>query len=95
VRLASSKRAFRKGLTVVVLTVASLVLSIGPASAITFGQPDGNRHPNVGALLADYDPDSPGRTSFCSGTLIAPTVFLTAAHCTAFLEGEGITQVWV
>jgi hypothetical protein len=22
-------------------------------------------------------------------------VFLTAAHCTAFLEGEGISQVWV
>jgi hypothetical protein len=44
----------------VLLAVASLVLSIGPAGAITFGQPDGNRHPNVGALLTDYDPDSPG-----------------------------------
>src|SRR5687767_15197209 len=75
--------------------VAALVLAVGPAGAITFGQPDGNLHPNVGALLADYDPDSPGPDVLCSGTLIAPTVFLTAAHCTAFLEAEGISQVWV
>jgi secreted trypsin-like serine protease len=95
VRITSSKRAIRKGLTVVLVVLAGLVLSIGPASAITFGQPDGNRHPNVGAVLADYDPDSPGPDILCSGTLITPTVFLTAAHCTAFLEAEGISQVWV
>jgi secreted trypsin-like serine protease len=95
VRIISSDRIIRKGLTVVLLALASMVLTIGPTSAITFGQPDGNRHPNVGALLADYDPDSPGPDIICSGTLIAPTVFLTAAHCTAFLEAEGISQVWV
>jgi secreted trypsin-like serine protease len=74
---------------------AALVLAVGPASAITFGQPDGNLHPNVGALLADYDPDDPGPDILCSGTLIAPTVFLTASHCTAFLESQEISQVWV
>jgi hypothetical protein len=58
-------------------------------------QPDGNLHPNVGALVADWDPDSPGPDVFCSGTLIAPTVFLTAAHCIASLEARGITEVWV
>jgi Trypsin len=79
----------------VLLTMAALLLQSGSASAITFGQPDGNRHPNVGALLADYDPDSPGPDILCSGTLIGPRVFLTAAHCTAFLESEGISQVWV
>ena len=94
-RITSSKRAIRKGLAVVVLAMTGLVLSIGPAGAITFGQPDGNRHPNVGALLADYDPDSPGPDILCSGTLIAPKVLLTASHCTAFLESEGISQVWV
>ena len=79
----------------VLLTMAALWLQAGSASAITFGQPDGNRHPNVGALLADYDPDSPGPDILCSGTLIGARVFLTAAHCTAFLESEGISQVWV
>jgi len=95
VRITSSKRTLRKGLMVLLVAMASLVLSIGPAGAITFGQPDGNLHPNVGALLADWDPDSPGPDILCSGTLIAPTVFLTAAHCTADLAAEGITQVWV
>lgn len=94
-RITSSKRTISKGLTAVLVAVAGLVLSIGPAGAITFDQPDGNLHPNVGAVLADYDPDSPGPDILCSGTLIASTVFLTASHCTAFLEAEGISQVWV
>jgi len=82
-------------LTLIATLGAALALAVGPAGAITFGQPDGNRHPNVGALLADYDPDDPGPDILCSGTLIAPTVFLTASHCTAFLESQGISQVWV
>ena len=48
------------------------------AQAITYGQADGNRHPMVGALVGTFD----GETyTYCSGTLISPTVFLTAAHC--------------
>ena len=85
----------RRNLLIVLLTVAALLLPAATANAITFGQPDGNLHPNVGALVADWDLDSPGPDIICSGTLIAPTVFLTAAHCTAFLEAEGISQVWV
>ena len=46
----------------------TLALTVGAAQAITFGQPDGNLHPNVGALVADWDPDSPGPDIFCSGT---------------------------
>ena len=76
-QITSSKRTLSKGLTVVLVAMASLVLSIGPAGAITFGQPDGNRHPNVGTLLADWDPDSPGPDILCSGTLIARRAFLT------------------
>ena len=48
------------------------------ALAITYGQPDGNRHPEVGALVGNF---SSGTFPYCSGTLISPTVFLTAAHC--------------
>lgn len=47
-------------------------------AAITYGLPDGKRHPNVGALVGTY---SGGLYPYCSGTLISPTVFLTAAHC--------------
>ena len=48
------------------------------ALAITYGQPDGNRHPEVGALVGTFDS---GTFPYCSGTLISPNVFLTAAHC--------------
>src|SRR5215210_1680725 len=64
----------------------AMVLATGMASAITYGQPDGNRHPNVGALVVA---DEEGEFLFCSGTLIAPDVFLTAAHCTAAIEQFG------
>ncbi|MBE3011561.1 trypsin-like serine protease [Microbispora sp. NEAU-D428] len=51
-----------------------------PASAITHGSVDGTEHPEVGALIGDA-PESDGTWSYCTGTLISPTVFLTAAHC--------------
>ncbi len=64
--------------TVMVIAVAVLMLLATPARAITYGQPDGNKHPNVGALVGTFD----GQTyPYCSGALISPTVFLTAAHC--------------
>ena len=61
----------------------AMLLATGMASAITYGQPDGNSHPNVGALVVANEE---GEFLFCSGTLIAPDVFLTAAHCTAAIE---------
>jgi V8-like Glu-specific endopeptidase len=59
--------------------LASLTVA-APAGAITFGSPDGDGHPNVGGLVADHA-YSDGTWLYCSGTLISPTVFLTAAHC--------------
>ncbi|MGZ3183652.1 MAG: S1 family peptidase [Telluria sp.] len=49
------------------------------ASAITYGTADGAKHPEVGALV-DYDSHGTAY-AFCTGTLISPTVMLTAAHC--------------
>jgi hypothetical protein len=74
--------------TVLLLATMALamVLAAGMAGAITYGQPDGNRHPYVGALVGA---DEQGEFVFCSGTLIAPDVFLTAAHCTAAIEQFG------
>jgi secreted trypsin-like serine protease len=67
------------------VTLGTLVLS-APAGAITNGTPDGNAHPNVGGLVAS-EAYSDGTWLYCSGTLISPSVFLTAAHCA---EGERV-----
>jgi secreted trypsin-like serine protease len=68
---------------------AVLVLASG-ASAITYGTPDGNGHPEVGALLAPQA-YSDGTWETCSGTLISPTVFLTAAHCDQEVSRVAVT----
>src|SRR5438874_3229634 len=65
-------------------------LATAPAAlAITYGQPDGNGHPEVGALLAQHA-FSDGTWEECTGTLIAPRIFLTAEHC-----DEGVSRVEV
>ena len=53
------------------LVVTTAVALAGSALAITFGQLDGNRHPNVGALV--FEDEDGERGILCSGTLIAPT----------------------
>jgi secreted trypsin-like serine protease len=82
---------------VVFLAVGATALALGgQAGAITFGVLDGNDHPNVGALIAEWR-TAGVKEEFCSGTLIAPTIFLTASHCTAGLQARGIEDddVWV
>ena len=54
-------------------------LSPSSASRITDGSLDGNAHPAVVLILMEIA----GSPAFrCTGTLIAPTVVLTAGHCT-------------
>jgi V8-like Glu-specific endopeptidase len=64
----------------VAAAIAATLIVAAPAGAITFGSPDGNGHPNVGGLVA-AGAYSDGTWTYCSGTLISPTVVLTAAHC--------------
>ena len=70
--------------TVLGLAGVSLIVGLAmviPAAAVTDGELDGEGHPYVGLMVAD---DANGNPLFrCSGALIAPTVFLTAGHCTA------------
>jgi hypothetical protein len=62
------------------VTAALALAAAAPAAAITNGVPDGNGHPNVGGLVSPTQ-YSDGTWLYCSGTLIAPNIFLTAAHC--------------
>ena len=73
------------------LLVAACALAMAAAAAaITNGGPDGNGHPYVGALLAPHA-FSDGTWEECSGTLISPTVFLTAAHCDMGVSRVAVT----
>ena len=73
------------GAIAVVLTVAAMLAS-SPAHAITNGQSDGARHPYVGAPLN-------GDIPWCSGVLVGPREFLTAAHC--FGHDLDVRNTWV
>lgn len=66
-------------LSLPVFIVLILLIFVPAALAITFGEPDGDGHPNVGAMIVQ--PPDGEKFLLCSGTLIAPQVFLTAAHC--------------
>ena len=66
-------RGHLKFLALAAALSALLVIAL-PAAALTGGEIDGDLHPNVGLLLVDGSPA-------CSGTLVSPTVFVTAGHC--------------
>jgi len=61
-------------------TLAMVMGAAAPAGAVTDGTLDGNGHPYVGLMVAQ---DASGTPLWrCSGTLLSPTVYLTAGHCT-------------
>lgn len=73
-----------------ILSLAAVTLLIIPsvARAIVYGFEDiSNAFPNTGAFIVK-SPTTGDIFPICSGTLISPTVFLTASHCTAFFEQD-------
>ena len=75
---------FRK-IFVLSIIIALMFATSTPAQAISYGEFDGDAHPNVGAMVLKIgDAYYEGR----SGTLISPNVFLTASHCLAWLIGD-------
>lgn len=76
------------------LVVLLAVLGSSSAYAITYGSSDGTAHPSTGTLVY-WSPSRQAWRITCTGTLVAPTVFLTASHCTSFLEANGISKVGV
>ena len=81
----------RKVLLVLTLTALATLTAL-PAGAIVDGVPDGDGHPMVGAVVGEFDGV---KDWFCSGTLIAPKVFLTAGHCTEVFDAYGLEDAWV
>jgi secreted trypsin-like serine protease len=70
-----------------ILVLSATVISAARIHAITYGFVDTtNAFGNTGAFIVK----APSGRIFpiCSGTLIAPDVFLTASHCTVFFEQD-------
>jgi secreted trypsin-like serine protease len=83
----------RRVMLLAALAIASTLVAT-PAVAIFPPTPDGTGHPNVGILVAEWR--TPGvKDRICSGTLIAPRIFLTAAHCDVSSEGVPPDQYYV
>ena len=69
-----------KKIPALALALLVVVASAATVLAIKYGELDGNAHPYVGLMVAQ---DAKGAPLWrCSGTLISPTLFLTAGHCT-------------
>jgi len=64
-------------------TIVVALATAAPTGAILDGRPD-TAHPYVGIMVTVVDGQ---RVPVCSGFLVSPTVFVTAAHCVDALGG--------
>jgi hypothetical protein len=69
----------RAGLKLLALAALLIVGLASPSGAIIGGEYDGDGHPNVGMVVA-LDAEGFG-LGHCTGTLVSPTVVVSAAHC--------------
>ena len=78
--------------TLLLALTALLVVVPARPRAVTDGKLDGNAHPAVVLLLMEVG----GQPAFrCSGTLLSPTILLTAGHCTNNFPGSPYTGMRV
>jgi len=75
------------------MALLGLVAATAPVSAITKNYRPDPDHPFVG-LIVFYD-EAGEFVHRCSGTLLTPTVFLTAGHCTDAGDGEVLASARV
>jgi trypsin len=85
-------RVGRTACAITVLVALAACSDAGPVSvnassssplSIVNGDPTGSSYANVGALLFDFNADGKlnGDDEWCTGSLVAADVFLTAGHC--------------
>ena len=82
----------RKLFVLMAALVGTLAIAVAPGGAITGDWVEDDEHPYVG-LVVFYDAD--GEFVWrCTGSLLTPTVFLTAGHCADTVSGAVTARVY-